>query len=47
MVATGQTREDAHVSFEAFKIPLLARDGSWIRYTDQQIREVEFPAAGE
>jgi trehalose-6-phosphatase len=47
MAATGRTPQDAQVLFGSFKIPLVARDGSWIRYPDQQIREIDLPAANE
>jgi trehalose-6-phosphatase len=40
MAATGRIPEDAQVSFGDFKLPLVARDGSCIRYPDQQVREV-------
>jgi hydroxymethylpyrimidine pyrophosphatase-like HAD family hydrolase len=41
MAATGRTPEDA---FGVMKVP-SARDGSWFRYPDNRVREIEFPEA--
>lgn len=47
MAATGRTSADAQVAFGNFQVPLVAKDGSWIRFPDGRIEEVEFPPAGE
>jgi hypothetical protein len=43
VAATGRTLEDVQASFEDFKIPLVARDGSWLRYWGQRVRKLQCP----
>lgn len=47
MAATGRTPEDAQKAFGDFEVPLVARDGSWVRFPDGEVVEFPFPPVPE
>jgi hydroxymethylpyrimidine pyrophosphatase-like HAD family hydrolase len=47
MATTGRTPEDAQIAFGNFQIPLVTKDGSWIRFPDSKVKEYAFPEAKE
>jgi hydroxymethylpyrimidine pyrophosphatase-like HAD family hydrolase len=45
MVATGRNPRDADEVFRGALFPTIAKDGSWIRFVNGQIKEFKFPKA--